>query len=106
MASTLALDARSFAVVMTHNLGQDIAYLRALRDTPLAYLGAVGARQRAATLMEATGRTQNRLRAPAGLDIGSEIPEGIALAIAAEMLGVANGTTGRRLGATREPMHR
>lgn len=100
------LDARSFAVVMTHNLEQDIAYLRALRDAPLAYLGAVGARKRAAKLMEATGLTPDRLRAPAGLDIGSETPEEIALAIAAEMLSVANGTAGGMLSATREPIHR
>lgn len=106
LAQHAVLDTRSFAVVMTHNLEQDIAYLRALRDAPLAYLGAIGARRRAARLMEATGLTPERLRAPAGLDIGSETPEEIALAIAAEMLAVANRTAGGPLSVTREPIHR
>lgn len=106
LAQQVILDARTFAMVMTHNLEHDIAYLRALRDAPLAYLGAVGARRRAERLMEATGLTAERLRAPAGLDIGSETPEEIALAIAAEMLSVANRTGGGALSATREPIHR
>ena len=102
----LALDARSFAVVMTHNLERDIEYLQALRDAPVAYLGAVGARRRAARLFEATGLDASRLRTPAGLDIGSETPEEIALAIAAEMLAVANATDGGSLSTIDAPIHR
>lgn len=105
-AAHLPFDARSFAVLMTHNLERDIAYLQALRDVPLAYLGAVGARRRAAKLFEATGLDASRLRSPCGLDIGSETPEEIALAIAAEMLSVANGTGGRMLSTIDVPIHR
>lgn len=105
-ASQLPLDARGFAVVMTHNLERDIEYLRALRDKPLAYLGAVGARRRAAKLFEATGLDATRLRSPCGLDIGSETPEEIALAIAAEMVSVANGAGGGALSAIDSPIHR
>ena len=104
--TALHFDARSFAVVMTHNLERDIDYLRVLRDAPLAYLGAVGARRRAARLFEATGLDAARLYTPAGLDIGSETPEEIAIAIAAEMLAVANGTGGGVLSATHQPIHR
>ena len=104
--AALHFDARSFAVVMTHNLERDIDYLCALRDAPLAYLGAVGARRRAARLFEASGLSSEQLRTPAGLDIGSETPEEIAIAIAAEMLAVANGTSGGALSATHEPIHR
>lgn len=99
-------DKRSFAVVITHNLGQDIEYLQALKALPLAYLGAIGARQRAARLFEGTGMSATQLRAPAGLDIGSETPEEIALAIAAEMLAVANGHDGGALSAHGAPIHR
>lgn len=106
VAHRLHFDTRSFAVVMTHNLQRDIDYLRALRDAPLAYLGAVGARRRAAQLFEATGLTPAQLRTPAGLDIGSETPEEIAIAIAAEMLAQANGTSGGALSATQDPIHR
>ena len=104
--TALSFDERSFAVVMTHNLERDIETLCALRGAPLAYLGAVGARRRAARLFEATGLTTAGLRAPAGLDIGSETPEEIALAIAAEMLSVANRTDGGALSATQLPIHR
>lgn len=106
VGAALHFDTRSFALVMTHNLQRDIDYLCALRDAPLAYLGAVGARRRAAQLFEATGLTPAQLRTPAGLDIGSETPEEIAIAIAAEMLAVANGTGGGVLSAMREPIHR
>src|SRR5205807_2610452 len=44
----LALDAASYAVVMTHNFADDQAYLRALLDTPAAYIGMLGPRQRIA----------------------------------------------------------
>jgi xanthine/CO dehydrogenase XdhC/CoxF family maturation factor len=106
LRSALHFDHRSFAVVMTHNLERDIDTLCALRGAPLAYLGAVGARRRAARLFEATGLTAADLRTPAGLDIGSETPEEIALAIAAEMLSAANGTGGAPPSATSAPIHR
>ncbi|MGQ0701341.1 MAG: XdhC family protein [Panacagrimonas sp.] len=106
VATALQFDHRTFAVVMTHNLERDIEYVHALRTAPLAYLGAIGARRRAASMFEATGLRAPQLRAPAGLDIGSETPEEIALAIAAEMLAVANDTSGGALSATREPIHR
>jgi xanthine dehydrogenase accessory factor len=105
-AATLPADERTFVVAMTHNLERDIAYLRALSDRPLAYLGAVGARRRAARVFEATGLDARRLRMPAGLDIGSETPEEIALAIAAEMVAVANGTGGSALSRIETPIHR
>lgn len=106
VSAKLTTDMRSFAVVMTHNLGRDLDYLRALRQAPLAYLGAVGARRRAAQLMEVCTGSRTPLRSPAGLDIGSETPEEIAIAIAAEMLAVANGTAGGPLSATQAPIHR
>ena len=91
----LTLDADSSVVAMTHNLEQDIAWLAALRDAPVAYLGALGSHERA-------GRVRNALddcdvQAPAGLDIGSETPAEIALAIAAEITAVLNGRSGASL---------
>ena len=102
----LHFDRRSFAVVMTHNLQRDIEYLQALRKAPLAYLGAVGARKRARQLQELMRDSLTPLRSPAGLDIGSETPEEIALAIAAEMLAAANGTSGLPLSSVESPIHR
>jgi len=105
LASRVSLDARSFAVVMTHNLERDIEYLRALLPAPLAYLGAIGSRQRAQKLLRGADAAAPRVRAPAGLDLGSETPEEIALAIAAEILAVTTGRGGTPLSASTGPIH-
>ncbi len=101
----LEFDARSFAVVMTHNLGRDIDYLRALGSTPLVYLGSLGSRSRAQRLYEGSGLSPAQLRAPAGLDLGSETPEEIALAISAEILAMTSGRRAESLSQTTGPIH-
>ncbi|MEQ1438017.1 XdhC family protein [Fontimonas sp. SYSU GA230001] len=101
----VACDRRTAIVIMTHDLERDLAYLRELRATPLAYLGALGSRSRAAHLHEASGAAATRLHAPAGLDIGSETPEEIALAIAAEIQAVLAGRRGGSLDASDLPIH-
>ena len=101
----LAFDARSFAVVMTHNLGRDIDYLRALGSVPLAYLGSLGSRKRVARLYEGSGLSTAQLRAPAGLDLGSETPEEIALAISAEILAITSGRAAESLSRSSGPIH-
>ena len=105
LTAKIPLDGRSSVVVMTHNLERDIEYLDALRSAPLAYLGAIGSRERTAKLQQATGLTAPQLRAPAGLDLGSETPEEIALAIAAEILAVTTGHSGGVLSALSSPIH-
>lgn len=101
----LHFDARTVAVVMTHNLERDLDYLHALRAAPLAYLGALGSRTRATRMREACGATAAPLHAPAGLDIGSETPEEIALAIGAEIQAVLAGRDGASLSTSRRPIH-
>lgn len=103
---TLPFDARSQVLVMTHNFELDLDYLRPLVTQPLAYLGTVGARTRVQRLREQLGEIRANFHAPAGLDIGSETPEEIALAIAAEMLAVANGHEGGLLSRVQTPIHR
>ena len=105
LARRVSLDARSFAVVMTHNIERDIEYLRALLPAPLAYIGAIGSRQRARKLLDGCGAAPPRVHAPAGLDLGSETPEEIALAIAAEILAVSTGRGGTSLSASAGPIH-
>lgn len=100
----LVLDGRTLAVAMTHDLQRDIAYLNALAGTPLAYLGAIGSRSRARKLREGCSAAAS-LRVPAGLDVGAETPEEIALAIMAEMLAVVAGRSGAPLHTTAGPMH-
>jgi xanthine/CO dehydrogenase XdhC/CoxF family maturation factor len=105
VVGSLALDRRTSVVVMTHRLEVDVACLAALRDTPVVYLGAIGSRSRVAQIHERTRLGVERLRAPAGLDVGSETPEEIALAIAAEIVAVTHGRRGGVLSAVDSPIH-
>jgi xanthine/CO dehydrogenase XdhC/CoxF family maturation factor len=93
----LSLDAHSSVVVMTHNLEQDVAYLSALKDMPVTYIGALGSRERVARMRNNAALNGLHVHAPAGLDIGSETPEEIALAIAAEIMAVINQRSGGSL---------
>jgi xanthine dehydrogenase accessory factor len=78
------------AVVMSHHLEADLAYLCALagRET-IRYVGLLGPAPRRDRLLtslgERAGRLAGRLRAPVGLDIGARTPEAIALAVAGEL---------------------
>ncbi|GGA01977.1 xanthine dehydrogenase [Dyella caseinilytica] len=97
LPAALSLDAHSSVVVMTHNLEHDIAYLKALKSAPAAYIGALGSRERVARMRNDMALDGLHLHAPAGLDIGSETPEEIALAIAAEIMAVINRRSGSSL---------
>lgn len=100
------IDAHTSVIVMTHNIEQDIAYLSALRDTPLAYIGALGSRERAERMRDDARFAQVRhLYAPAGLDIGSDTPTEIALSVFAEILAVLNQRGGGFLRDQRGTLH-
>jgi xanthine/CO dehydrogenase XdhC/CoxF family maturation factor len=98
LASRIELDHFFAAVVMSHHLESDAAYLRALAPTTIGYIGLLGPRSRRARLLEEIGAAsagiETRLRSPVGLDIGAVTPEGIALAIVAELHAAAAGRTG------------
>lgn len=105
LTAHIPLDQATSAVVMTHRLERDLAYLEALLDTPVGYLGVIGSRQRTAHVQEAFPQMHARLHAPAGLDVGSETPQEIALAVAAEILAVRNGRAGGPLSQSQVPIH-
>ena len=77
------------AVVKTHNYGRDYAALEKLLPLGLLYLALLGPRRRREqllhTLIEAGVTVRSELFSPAGLDLGAESPEEIALAIVAEI---------------------
>jgi xanthine dehydrogenase accessory factor len=78
------------AVVMSHHLDSDTAYLRELAEAAApAYVGLLGPAARRTRLARELGATadklQGRIRGPVGLDIGAATPEAIALAIVGEI---------------------
>jgi len=80
------------AVIMSHHLDTDAAYLRALARLDLAYLGVLGPPARREKLLERLESEfpdlRRSLRGPIGLDIGANSPEAIALSILAELQSV------------------
>jgi xanthine/CO dehydrogenase XdhC/CoxF family maturation factor len=78
------------AIVMSHHLQADRAYLSAIASHDgIAYVGLLGPPARRERLLGELGRQadalRGRLRAPLGLDIGARTPEAIALAAAGEL---------------------
>lgn len=93
-----ALDA---AVIMSHHLENDAGYLRVLAPAAnagtLRYLGVLGPTARRDRLRDMAECQGLPVRGPVGLDIGAELPEGIALSIAAEIHAVLNARDGLAL---------
>lgn len=91
LGQVVDLKAHDAAVVMTHHVEHDAAYLAQLADRPPAYLGVLGPRARRDQLLETIGRPELPVRGPVGLDLGAELPEAIALAVMAEIHAVLAG---------------
>src|SRR3989304_412547 len=100
-------DERTAVVLMSHNYLRDIAYLGALLDSPLAYLGVLGPRGRTEQMLGELGGREviDRLHAPGGVDIGAEGREEVALAIVAEILAVTRRRRGGPLRDRGAPIH-
>lgn len=95
-------DGRTAAVVMTHNYTRDKLILPPLLHSNVFYIGALGPKRRTEQLLEEIGGTFTpeqlaRLYAPAGLDIGADTPEGIALSIIGEIQTVHSARNGGHL---------
>jgi xanthine dehydrogenase accessory factor len=95
-----AVDTRGFtaAVVMSHHLPSDLAYLQALARSDIPYVGLLGPAIRREKLLTDMGSEaaalRPRLRAPVGLALGGRAPESIALAIIAEIHAFVHGSEG------------
>ena len=100
----------TYLVIVTRGHTFDEEALRVLLDKELPYIGMIGSRRRVETVLRtlaAEGYDRERLEkiyAPIGLDIGSETPEEIALAIIAEVVAVRRGGTGAPLSRQLRPM--
>lgn len=107
------MDAYTVAVVMTHNYLDDLEILKMLLPSPARYIGVLGPKARTERLIEDlrlqeivyTIEQLKRLHGPIGIDIGADTPEGIAIAIIAEIQAVLTNRSGNFLRNRNQPIH-
>jgi xanthine dehydrogenase accessory factor len=105
------VDARTVIAVLTHDPKFDVPVLEVALRTPAGYIGAMGSRRTHEDRLErlrAVGMTEaelERLRSPIGLDLGARTPEETAVSIAAELIQLRWGGTGRALTDTDGRIH-
>jgi xanthine/CO dehydrogenase XdhC/CoxF family maturation factor len=110
-ASTLPdeFDFWTAVIVKTHNYGRDFAALHKLLPLGLRYVALIGPRRRRDQLLHALAdagvETRSEFFAPAGLDLGAETPEEIALAMVAEIQAIFAGAPGEFLRGRDAPIH-
>ena len=93
LAQRLPLATFSAVVVMSHHLATDRVYLQQLCASTIPYIGLLGPQARRDRLLQDLGAAaislRGRLHGPAGLDIGADSPESIALSILAQIQAVS-----------------
>jgi len=103
--SQVALDDRTAVILMTHNYNYDKAMLEQLLQLKLPYVAALGPKKRLERMLdelqdeglEVDEQQLKCLYGPAGLDIGSENSDEIALSIIAEIQAVLQKRQGTSL---------
>jgi xanthine dehydrogenase accessory factor len=105
-------DPRTACVVMSHHFGRDTAALKQVFQGKFGYVGLLGPRHRKKQLLNwlidqgCPLDNVSALHSPAGLDIGSESAEEIAMAIIAEIQATLMGRKGGHLRDRVEPIHK
>lgn len=92
----IPVDAYTAFVLMTHNYNYDLAMLKALLQKDINYTGILGPKKKLEKMLnqledEGIVLSEDKLKriyGPAGLEIGAETPEEIALSIIAEIKAV------------------
>ncbi len=98
-------DAYTAIMLMAHDYKTDLRNYKFALSTNAAYIGLLGPKKRAAKMYEELAAEGNpvsdynrtRTFAPAGLDIGANLPEEIALSILAEIISNFTGRSGTSL---------
>lgn len=94
----LKMDDQTAVVVMTHSFVKDLQFLIALKEEKGTYIGLLGPYRRREKLFdellerhpEISEDFLDLVHGPAGIDIGAETPQEIALSILSEILSVIN----------------
>lgn len=102
----LNIDERTIFVLMTHNYNYDMAMLKQLLPMQLTYIACLGPKKRLDRMldelrneegMNITDEQLTSIYGPAGLDIGAETSDEIALSIISEMQAVLKKRNGYSL---------
>jgi xanthine/CO dehydrogenase XdhC/CoxF family maturation factor len=107
------LDAQVAVVLMTHNYVRDLKYLIALKETVPCYIGLLGPSNRRERMLndlieeypEVNEDLFQVIFGPAGLNVGAETPEEIALSICSEILAVIRSQEPKSLKDKSGPIH-
>ncbi len=90
------VDNQTAIVLMTHNFANDLRYLVALKDTMPSYIGLLGPSKRRDDLLNqfieycpnASDSFLKCIHGPAGINIGAETPQEIAISVISEILAI------------------
>ncbi|HEV8607244.1 MAG TPA: XdhC family protein [Tepidisphaeraceae bacterium] len=111
---SLSIDAKTAAILMSHDYQDDLAYLDFVLRRAAWFVGLLGpARRRDRLLADLTERVgaplspqqSARLYAPVGLDVGAETPQEIAVSIIAGVVAARSGRPGSMLRRKVGPIH-
>lgn len=108
--SPAAADPLTAIVSMNHNFDRDKTMITAALRTDAFYIGALGPKQRTREIVDQAKdaipkEALDRLRSPAGLDIGGDSPETIAVSIVAEIQSVLKHRSGSPLRDREAPIY-
>ncbi len=104
------VDGLAAFILMNHNYDRDKAMLPGALRSNAFYVGALGPKKRTQQMLDELGdpfskEELSRLRAPAGLDIGGDTPEAIAISIIAEIQSVFKHRNGGPLRDRQAPIY-
>lgn len=102
---TTSIDSESAVILMTHSYVTDLKFLLALKENHFTYLGLLGpSKRREKLLSELTEHLPEveedfftNIHSPAGLNIGAETAQEIAISILSEILSVSRQQNGAPL---------
>ncbi|WNH10884.1 XdhC family protein [Thalassobellus suaedae] len=111
--SVTLIDHQTAMVLMTHNFANDLRYLVALKNTNPSYIGLLGPARRREDLLsqfieycpDISHEFLDIIHGPAGINIGSETPQEIAISIMAEILAVTRNQELMSLSQKRGRIH-
>ena len=103
--------AQTLAIIKTHSLAHDSAWLRRFLALGVPYVGVLGPRARTERMLaeldaDVTGPdSRDRVFGPVGLDLGADGPQQVAISIVAELLAVVSQRAPRHLWQRCAPIH-